>query len=154
MGKAEHRNDSQGMAHNDLYICQLGGAGTVTGNWSKPQVTGEPPEGRWLHSTTTVENMLYVFGGIVDDRKRFNDTFVFDCGKNAWRKLHCRGIQPYPRGHHTATYIAMQNRIVIFGGYGGSGRLFSELDALDVGTLTWAPLPTKGALPKARFDHS
>lgn len=153
VGNATHEPNAKGEALNDMYICKLA-PGAPTGTWSKPKVNGEPPAGRWLHSASTVENKIYIFGGLVDDRKRFNDTFVFDCESMAWRKLNCRGVQPYPRAHHTATFLAEQRRLVIFGGYGGSGRLFSELDALDVDTLTWAPLPTKGAFPKPRFDHS
>ena len=114
-------------------------AGSNTGTWQKPDVSGDPPAGRWLHSATTVDNKIYVFGGLVDDRQRFNDTYVFDTDSTTWRKLNCRGVQPYPRAHHTATFISDQRRLMIFGGYGGSGRLFSELDALDVDTLTWAP---------------
>ena len=69
VGKSAHGNAAKGTALNDMYVCKLGGVGTATGTWSKPNVNGEPPEGRWLHSATTVDSKIYVFGGLVDDRK-------------------------------------------------------------------------------------
>ena len=46
------------------------------------------------------------------------------------------------------------DKLLVYGGYGGDGRLYADIEAFHIGTLTWAPLPTKGALPAPRFDHS
>ena len=100
----------------------------------------------------TVDTKIFIFGGLVDDKKRFNDLYVLDTDAYAWRKLNARGQHAAPRAHHTATFL--DRKLVIFGGYGGSGRLFSEVEALDVDQLQWSVLATKGQTPKPRFDHT
>ena len=62
--------------------------------------------------------------------------------------------EPAPRGRHTGTYIPEFQKLYVYGGYGGGGRTYKEIDAYDTETLTWAPLQTKGNPPAERFDHT
>lgn len=61
-------------------MCLTSPAGADAGRWVDVSITGDAPEGRWRHSATTVGTSIYVFGGLVDDRKRFNDMFKLYCG--------------------------------------------------------------------------
>jgi len=143
---------NKAIALNDTHCLDLGPAGGDNAKWIDQPISGEPPEGRWRHTATTVDNKIFIFGGLVEDKKRFNDLFVLDTEAYAWRKLNARGQMAAPRAHHSATFL--DRKLVIFGGYGGSGRLFGDLEALDVDQLQWSVLATKGQAPKARFDHT
>jgi N-acetylneuraminic acid mutarotase len=115
----EGRNQKKSKALNDVHVLELGPAGTNTGRWLELSISGAPPEGRWRHSATTVMSDIYVFGGLVDDRKRFNDLFSLDCEGLAWHKQTPSGQAPAPRAHHTATYVEAHKSLFLFGGYGG-----------------------------------
>jgi len=97
---------------------------------------------------------MFVFGGMVDDRKQLNDLFIYAADANEWRDPKPRGTVPAPRSCHTTTYVESEDKLFVYGGYGGDGRLFPDVEAFHVSTLTWAPLPTKGAVPVSRFDHT
>ena len=125
-----------------------------SGRWLGSSVTGSPPEGRWRHSATTVENAIYIFGGLVDDRKRFNDMYKLNVQGLTWEKVTTNGQQPAPRAHHSATFVKEANGIVIFGGYGGAGKVLGECQVLDMESLGWRVLETKGTPPKPRYDHT
>jgi len=75
---------------------------------------------------------------------RFGDTNIFNTTQKSWEKLVTQGQQPTPRGHHTGTYVDSLHKLIIFGGYGGSGVLFPEMSVLDIDTNTWGPMPTQG----------
>ena len=42
----------------------------------------------------------------------------------------------------------------MYGGYGGNGKLYADVEAFDLATRKWAPLSTKGAPAPPRFDHT
>lgn len=60
------------------------------------------------------------------------------------------------RAHHTATLV--DNKIFVFGGYGGNGQAIGDLVALDLGEpgsrkMAWEELVVEGVPPTPRFDH-
>jgi len=142
-----------GYASDELYQARLDGSmGTST--WKKLDPQGTAPCGRWRHTATEVGTKMFVFGGMVDDRKQLNDLFIYAADANEWRDPKPRGTVPAPRSCHTTTYVESEDKLFVYGGYGGDGRLFPDVEAFHVSTLTWAPLPTKGAVPVSRFDHT
>ena len=99
------------------------------------------------------DGRMYIFGGQNEENVRFSNLIAMDPGELSWKNaLTGRGQLPAPRAHHTAA--CLHGRLVIFGGYGGNGKVFGELLAFDPGTLMWSPTATGGAQPRARFDHT
>lgn len=144
---------SPGFASDELFQARVDGVG-CTSVWKKISADGNAPCGRWKHTATAAGTKMFVFGGMVDDRQRLNDLYLYATDTNEWRDPKPRGTVPAPRSCHTTTYVEEMDKLLVYGGYGGDGRLFPDVEAFHVGTLTWAPLPTKGAMPVARFDHS
>jgi len=146
---------SEGGAFNDMWTLDVKMPGGPKAEWNKVEAKGDLPEGRWLHSATEAEGKIYIFGGMLNDKVRHNDIHVFDPKELAWRKLNPRSPPPAPRAHHTTTYVGDDvKKLLVFGGYGGGGRSWNEMEAFDITTLTWAPISCKGTLPTARFDHT
>ncbi|MGH7731460.1 MAG: Kelch repeat-containing protein, partial [Candidatus Eiseniibacteriota bacterium] len=78
-------------------------------------------------------------------------------GSPAWSLLPVSGPPPSPRRDHSAVYDPVRDRMLVFGGMGGSGGS-SELNdcwALELGssTPTWLPLAPAGAPPGTRAAH-
>ena len=63
--------------------------------------------------------------------------------------------RPAPRAHHTA--VKAGNKVLVFGGYGGHGKVYNDLWVLDLGDedtpMSWSEPNAKGAAPTPRFDH-
>lgn len=99
---------------------------------------------------------LLVFGGL-NKRERYNDVWVFSWDEKAWTQVTPEGSSPDPRAHFTATKF--ENRIFIFGGYGGSGQVYNDMWVLhtDVanGAYCWENITEQieGTGPTPRFDH-
>ena len=104
-------------------------------------------------------NHLLIFGGI-DKRTRYNDVWVLNYEEKAWKQVEVApdpeapGV-PEPRAHFTATRFG--NKIFIFGGYGGSGQVYSDTWILHVDDegYRWENITSKleGTGPTPRFDH-
>jgi Rab9 effector protein with kelch motifs len=120
--------------------------------WYKPNVTGDIPGPRKAHSTSLVNNCLYVFGG-GDAENYFEDLYVLDVITHHWTKPETKGDVPGPRRAHTATVVG--NKIWIFGGGDGKAPLDATY-ALDTENMTWAELKSNAdaLFPDARGYHS
>jgi hypothetical protein len=56
-------------------------AAAVRLRWVRVAASGCPPSPRYGHSAAVHERWLYVFGGR-DDKRRFDDLYVYDMGKS------------------------------------------------------------------------
>lgn len=74
-------------------------------------------------------------------------------GARTWREITpSSGPAPEARRNGAAVYDPVGRRVVIFGGFGGSGHL-NDAWAFDLVTLSWSPLETRGTPPDARLGH-
>ena len=129
------------MYLNDTYALDLA-TGASTGNfgWSKLEVDGKLPAPRWRHTANALKDgRLFVFGGI-GEKTRYNDVAILDVEAEspAWVDPAPTGVAPSPRSYHTATMC--QNKIYIFGGYGGHGmrrQNFNDLHVYDPEANAW-----------------
>ncbi|KAG8471121.1 hypothetical protein KFE25_009542 [Diacronema lutheri] len=74
-----------------------------------------------------------------------------------WEPLTVIGRGPSPRSGHTATPLDEDGSSVLFfgGEYTTVGRkYYATTDVLETATLTWRPLETVGAEPRARAHHA
>lgn len=51
---------------------------------------GTAPGKRAFHSCSVVGDVLYIFGGIAEDRTVFSDMFRYDISSNAWTQVKNR----------------------------------------------------------------
>ena len=166
---------------NDLYKLDLSSETDLY--WTKLKLDNQhddlQPSPRWQHSATKIDDKrIVIFGGFTMSAKepRLNDTWVFDTVSEVWSKVvensgdkntivdsvpHVSwnkqatiSSPPCPRGSHSASLV--DNFVVVFGGYGGTGymrRDFSDLHALCLDNWQWLNLTTNGSTPKDRSGH-
>lgn len=127
----------------------LQGPASADGNWSALTVLG--------HSFHTaiydpVRDRMVVFGG---DGPSLDEVWALSLsGDSRWTKLMPGGTGPAARLAHTAIYDPARDRMVIFGGYGGSS-VFDDVWALSFsGTPSWTQLTPSGLSPGARVGHT
>ncbi|ETW07727.1 hypothetical protein H310_02174 [Aphanomyces invadans] len=153
---------------NDLFQLRIHTNGSC--DWSRVAFR-KGPLPRWKHSATLVDNKIYLFGGFHNATTRFQDVWIFNPITMEWSQpvpqstprssttqvnksaLTWPGC-PAPRGGHSASLI--NREIYIFGGYGGQGysrRDFDDLYALNVDTMAWGKVSTKGKGPERRSGH-
>lgn len=109
------------------------------------------PAGRYEHSFSldAANQRAVLFGGVAEPvYLNVNDAWSFDLNTNAWDSIEATGTLPDNRKHHGAGIIS-GNRLLIFGGEGGSGvadTLLQDCDTLNLSTFAWGPM---GSFPGA-----
>lgn len=101
-----------------------------------------------------VRDRMVVFGGRYYDGTpylSFNEIWALSlAGTPAWTQL--TPIGPYPRRSQSAIYDPVRGRMIVFGGYPGSGN---DVWALSLsGTPAWTQLTPTGTPPSGRYYHS
>ncbi len=119
--------------------------------WSQVSTTGAPSNRRGQAAVyDRVHDRIVMFGGGQD-----NDVYLNDCwalslsGTPVWTQLNPKGTPPGFRGFASAIYDSTRNRMVVFGGYAGSG-VFNDVWSLSFADTSWALLATAGTPPAAR----
>eukprot|EP01083_Nonionella_stella_P202929 740875_1 len=133
---------------NDLYILD-----TENSSVSQPKVKGSCPSPRCGHSATLVDgSRIFIFGGGKDDsgHNSFNDLHILDTDSLTWSSPTTTGPSPSSRIFHSATLIG--RKVYVFGGKNQSGNAHDDVFMLDVDSLEWTILKTKGNAPK-RWGH-
>ncbi|KAJ7515500.1 hypothetical protein O6H91_22G015900 [Diphasiastrum complanatum] len=127
----------------------------VKETWSKPVLKGTPPSPRNSHTSTTVGDRIFVFGG-TDGHKPLDDFYVLDTVSNTWSKPAVRGDGPIAREGHGAALIGRD--LLIFGGCGRSSsdseNYLNDLHILNTETFQWRKLATTGPSPIPRKNHA
>jgi len=132
---------------------------TVSQSWSALAASGIPGRSHHVSAYAGPSNRLIVFGG-VGAGGAMNDTWVLQNangnGSAAWSQLATSGTPPAPRYDHAAAYDAVNNRLIVFGGYSPDPPYgFSDVWVLSNanglgGTPTWTQLAPGGGTPGLR----
>jgi len=138
--------------------------GTPTGSWTTLIANGAAgsPSARAGHSAVydSGNNRMIVFGGLCSLAQScmtvFNDVWVLSNangqgGAATWGELSPSGTPPDPRWGHTAVYDAKHNRMIVYGGSGGS-TVYTDVFVLSNanglgGTPAWTQLAPTGTPP-------
>jgi len=123
---------------------------TETMNWSRPTTTGTKPGPHRAHTSTYVENRLFVFGG-GDGGTYFDHLFMLDTTNMHWTKPETFGVLPGPRRAHAA--ISLGKKIFIFGG-GDGNKALNDVIVFDSEKLSWEVFKTSGTPPPPRGYHT
>jgi hypothetical protein len=123
-------------------------------SWQKLNPSGTPPlprvcaEGIY-HPT---RNSMIFFGGINPDGARFNDVWELKLDTLRWQQINPPGTKPAPREAFPVCYDQINNRMIVFGGFGDNGAFYNDLWALDLtkGNEHWIHLSPTGMIPTIR----
>ena len=140
-------------SRNDVWTLSLAGSPTLT----QLNPAGTPPSGRAGHTAIydPVRDRMVVFGGSPNGASFYNDVWALSlAGSPVWTQLTPAGTPPSARWGHTAIYDPVRDRMVVFGGYGGSSP-FNDVWALSLAASPeWTQLTPTGTPPLRRYDHS
>jgi N-acetylneuraminic acid mutarotase len=85
-------------------------------SWNELKTNGDVPEGRSWHSSSLVNDSLFIFGGFFMKKKQesyFNDLSILNMNTLTWSKTIIHSISP--RNRHSST-VLNSNQILICGG--------------------------------------
>lgn len=110
------------------------------------------PYQRYGHTAVVYNELVYVWGGRNDDAA-CNVLFCFDTTTHLWSRPKVSGDIPGARDGHSACVI--NSCMYIFGGYEEETDQFSQdVHMLNLKTLEWSYIKTKGEPPSYRDFHS
>ena len=101
----------------------------IPAKWLKIAYRGSPPSPRYYHTSTIIENKLYVFGGKGSDSIK-NQLYTLDLDTYYWNKLQVTGKIPPHRYGHSA--VSFENQIYVYGGVGSGDKVFNDFFFLTV----------------------
>ncbi|XP_024521607.1 acyl-CoA-binding domain-containing protein 6 [Selaginella moellendorffii] len=138
---------------DELYVLD-----TTTYTWTKPDTSGDIPAAREGHSAALVGDDLYVFGGCGKKKQGqarevyYDDLYALSTTSCAWRKVLTSGPRPCSRDSHSMSSFG--NKLVLFGGEDVLNTYLADIYILDVGSLEWSRLETRGVKPAPRAGHA
>eukprot|EP00850_Spirogloea_muscicola_P015319 SM000116S24240 [mRNA] locus=s116:223620:228918:- [translate_table: standard] len=104
------------------------------------------------HSLITWGRTLLVIGGHTKDPSQTVTVRAFDTEALSWSELTPGGDIPVARGGQSVTRAG--SSLVMFGGEDSRRRLLNDVHNLNLNTMTWSTVETKGTRPPPRSDHA
>ena len=123
---------------------------TITfGEWVPLRIGRNLPPPRFGHAMTMANKVAYVFGGRNRNRNEpvLNDFYSFDGAPLIWKAVSYDGDSPGTRVSHSS--IQLDHYLYVLGG-GSGNRSFNDLHRLDLFTMHWELVHTRGAAPGAK----
>ncbi len=139
-----------GVQLNQILALSLGG-GTPTWSMVDPG-PNPPPAGRYGHTAVydPLRDCVILFGGTPDEIHFFNDVWVYHLsGTPRWEQVIPPGA-PSGRYAQEAIYDTVHDRMVLFGGYGGSYLNDAWELGFGSGAAVWRQLSPAGVPPSLR----
>ena len=100
----------------------------------------------WENPDSTRYRMIY-----------YNDTYSLSLKDLKWKKLETKGEAPSARDRHIQIYDPKSGSLVIYGGMGtdktGANEVLGDVHRLDLKTLEWKLIETKGDTVGPRCRH-
>jgi len=141
-----------GSHQNDVWALSLG----ASPEWTLITPSGTPPSGRNCHTAIydPVRDRMVVFGGTADGVSQLDDVWALSLGASPeWTPLTPSGTPPSGRDVHTAIYDPARDRMVVFGGVGGT--FLNDVWTLSLGASPeWTLLTPSGTPPSPRCFHT
>ena len=149
-------------------VIMFGGLGTMSpfgdtwaydpnsNTWADLNPSGTVPEARGGHSMVydpATDKTILFAGSNGKHGGDLNDTWQYDASTNKWTNLHPAGGLPAARDSFSFAYDSSRSRVVIYGGYDGSGFL-NDTWAYSLQTNTWTDLKPTAASPSALQGQS
>lgn len=110
---------------------------------------GDLPGPRYGTRIACVGDDLYLFGGSRERGPTLNDLYQFQPERRRWTRLEeSSGDLPSPR--YAPAFIALGQRIYLFGGGDGKGGYLNDLYTYDSSADRWERIASKGDVPTPR----
>ncbi|KAG6949436.1 hypothetical protein JG688_00014626, partial [Phytophthora aleatoria] len=136
--------------HNTLHLLDV-----TRRTWRElsHKTRGRPPAGRNGHTATLAERKLFILGGWLGSGPlAAAELHVLHLDTLTWEQPELTAALG-PCNMHTADYVARLSSILVF--RGGDGREYlNDLHALQIDSMTWATVRTRGRAPAPRANHS
>jgi hypothetical protein len=110
---------------------------------------GAPPEPRYGTRMACLGDSLYLFGGSKEKGPALNDLYRFEPDERRWTCLETTSGEP-PRPRYASAFIAVGQRIYLFGGADGKGGYLNDLYVYDLAADYWKQLAPTGDVPEPR----
>lgn len=121
----------------------------ATKEWTQVDTGGIPLPCRSGHTSSLVEDQLFIFGGY-HQRGKTNKLMIYDLALRSWRIAKTAGLKPPKAQGHRAVYFPERKALLVFGGFHNHAMLTNTLLRLSVEDFTWSVLHTKGTRPTPR----
>jgi N-acetylneuraminic acid mutarotase len=132
---------------NDLYVYDMN-----SHEWNIVQTKNDNPYARLAHTTVTIDNKLFMYGGRNKEGTDLNELHMFDTETGTWTELASNVWDSNGRSYHSATNFTSgsnNNKLFVFGGCSSKGRL-NTLMEFDAQRDQWTELTSKrGNAPSA-----
>ena len=120
--------------------------------WEQITPTGDIPGFRQGHSMVTIDDKIYLFGGMDGSKSFFNDISIYDACYQEWMEEEPANTPPPARFGHKA--VVKDGKMYVFFGQGASDAL-DDIWEYDPATKEWAQIvPVSSNNPVGRFDHT
>ncbi len=158
-------SDCNGGFLNDVWVLSAANGNGVS-TWTQLNPTGTLPPGRENATAIydTTNNVLTVYGGDGAGGGSLGDVWTLSgangmSGTPAWTQLSPGGTAPSARTGHSAVYDAVNNRMIIYGGFSGSkgttsGETWVLSAANGLGPAQWTHLSPQGTVPNVGFQSA
>jgi hypothetical protein len=120
--------------------------GTVT---VPDNIVGQTPVSRYHHSTTLVDNKVYIIGGLDKDNNPLSDLAYLDLSSNNWILLN---TQQFPIAGHSTT--AIDHYLISCFGFSGSNKLTNNCNVYDTLNSSYLSIQINGSPPSPRSYSS
>lgn len=131
---------------NDLWQLDL-----ETDTWSEIEAQGIVPPVRYRHAAIHDESnhRMLIFAG--SSPYPLSDLWQLDLTIDTWSLVTTSGRVPWPRAAFTATYDEVNERMIIFGGYGNfaGGYYLHDTWYLNLESMTWTNIDNDPTPPEA-----
>lgn len=147
-----HQDGASPVWYADTWVLPL-----ATLQWQALAPTGVPPAPRTGQVAVydSKRDRLIVQGGVNAAGTVLSDAFALSfAGAGSWSALAPTGSAP-ALSRHIGMYDPVRDRVVVFGGWGGTPAFYrGDLKALSLaGTPAWSPLaPSSAGFPRPRAD--
>jgi len=100
----------------------------ISNRWSKIDCVGHIPAPREGHAAALVEDVMYVFGGRLEDGSDLGDLCALRISERRWYNFQNMEPSPSPRSGHGM--IVYKEKIILLGGEPSTRRSESRADDL------------------------
>ncbi|EKM49887.1 uncharacterized protein PHACADRAFT_214403 [Phanerochaete carnosa HHB-10118-sp] len=149
--KTNDSTKSTDKQDDGLYLLNL-----VSREWTRVNVYGPAPIGRYGHAVAMVGSKFFMFGGQVDG-EFLNDLWAFDLHslrtKAVWKKVELAEGSPRPAQRTGHICVPYGEKIVLFGGTDYQFH-YNDTWIFDISTRTWSELTCIGFIPSPREGHA
>jgi len=125
---------------------------TITQAFERLQPIENSPPALSRHRVVTLDDKVYSFGGILQDKKKLNSVFKFDPATLKWEELSVTGQIPQPRCD--SVVVTHNRKLIVFGGSVQDLVFPSDLHVFDIDTQEWTQPTVRGEIPPARIGST